>query len=255
MGLQLHQQRTASRGFTLVELLLTLTLILLLAGAVIFNFGSLQRGSQLDEGATQLEALFRFARAEASSTGRPVRVILAGNDSSGNAAPALLANPADPGDSTHSTNAPAGGPPSNGGIDLHWESDPFGAPGRFEQVAAAVPLVEQINELVRVVSPDSTAASSDPAGTSLPGSMNFEESDHPDAPRPPVTFYPDGSSDNCEVMLMARNEDDPRRMVVRLTGATGTLHRRWVGMGEEEPPPPPVVPPPPVDPVTGPPAK
>src|SRR5438093_8252044 len=37
-------------GFTLVELLLALVLMLMLAGAVVFSFSTLLRGRQLDEG-------------------------------------------------------------------------------------------------------------------------------------------------------------------------------------------------------------
>jgi Tfp pilus assembly protein FimT len=62
------------RGFTLVELLLAVVLVLGMLGAVVYNFSSFQRSARLDEGAVQVEALFRFARAHAASTGRQVRV-------------------------------------------------------------------------------------------------------------------------------------------------------------------------------------
>jgi prepilin-type N-terminal cleavage/methylation domain-containing protein len=39
-----HKRRGAGRGFTLVELLLTTALVLLLVGAVVFNFSTLQSG-------------------------------------------------------------------------------------------------------------------------------------------------------------------------------------------------------------------
>jgi len=64
----------ARRGFTLVELLLTVGLLLLLAGAVIFSFSSLQRGAGLEEGATRLEALLRFARSKSVSKKMSARV-------------------------------------------------------------------------------------------------------------------------------------------------------------------------------------
>ena len=46
--------RKTIRGFSLVELLLAITLVLLMLGAVVFNFSSVQQGAELDEGATQI---------------------------------------------------------------------------------------------------------------------------------------------------------------------------------------------------------
>jgi type II secretory pathway pseudopilin PulG len=60
-------------GFTLVELVLVVALLLGLLGALVYNFGPMQRGANLDEGAKQFEALVRFAGAHAASTGRAVQ--------------------------------------------------------------------------------------------------------------------------------------------------------------------------------------
>jgi prepilin-type N-terminal cleavage/methylation domain-containing protein len=241
-------RRASRRGFTLVELLLVVSIILLLAGAVIISFDAVTKSSQLDEGATQLEALFRFARAEAASTGRPVRVVLAGSSeistsmSTGTVAVA-----------SGSTNAPVegtNGAGGLGGVALHWEPDPLGAPGRFEQVRSAAPLVGQINELIRVVPADApTNAAALPGGES---DFARELAGGPETGPAPVMFYPDGSSDNAELVLMARDEEDPRRMIVRLSGMTGVLQRHLIAPDDEATapvePPQPV----PVDPVTGP---
>ena len=67
-------QRDTGRAFTLVELLLAVALLVLLLGAVVFNFSSLQRGATLDEGVNQIGALIRYARAQAASSGRQLQL-------------------------------------------------------------------------------------------------------------------------------------------------------------------------------------
>ena len=251
-----HRQqdsRATRGGFTLVELLLVVAILVLLAGAVILGFDSMTKGSQLDEGATQLEALFRFARAEAASTGRPVRVVLSGNaETSASMSTGTVSVAA----ASTSTNAPSAGTDGAGGVALHWEPDPLGAPGKFETVFSAGPLVGQINELVRVL-PAEAATNSPALSQGLPESTAFDdvaENGNGNGPAP-VMFYPDGSSDNAEVVLVARDDEDPRRMVVRLTGMTGMLQRHVISPGDEPMPPTESTPPEPVDPVTGPPSK
>src|SRR5689334_13185487 len=69
------QANRTGPGFTLVELLLALALMLLLVSAMVFSFSTLLRGRQLEEGATQMESLLRFARAHAASTGRRVQLV------------------------------------------------------------------------------------------------------------------------------------------------------------------------------------
>ncbi|KAB2664593.1 MAG: prepilin-type N-terminal cleavage/methylation domain-containing protein [Verrucomicrobia bacterium] len=245
-----HNQdsRTPRGGFTLVELLLVMSIILLMAGAVIVGFDAMTKGSRLDEGATQLEALFRFARAEAASTGRPVRVVLSGAPEP--AAPmstgvvATASGPVLP--QAAETNEPEG-------VSLHWERDPLGAPGQFEPVVSAAPLVGQINDLIRVLPAD--AATNAPASSQAAPDVSLGSAATQESGPAPVMFYPDGSSDDAEILLVARDDEDPRRMIVRLSGMTGTLQRRMVAPGDE--PPAPVEPPvsAAVDPVSGPPGQ
>src|SRR5258708_4873484 len=73
----------ASRAFSLVELLLSISLLLLLLGALVFNFGGMQRGAGLQEGEIQVEGLLRFARGYSSSSGRLVQIRLTNGISEG----------------------------------------------------------------------------------------------------------------------------------------------------------------------------
>ncbi len=209
-----HRRRLAGPGFTLVELLLTVSLLLLMVGAGILNFGPAQGGSKLDEGATQVESLFRYARAQAASSGRTVRIVFP----DGEPVPA----------GTNSTSTVPG-------IQVAWETDPLGAPGQFEPLADAKPYTTQIDELVRVrplraqapaapivAGPSSSSTSPAPTGSSIGG-------DAPSAPQAlTILFYPDGSSDSAEVVLGSLDDGDAKKMAVKLSGLTGVLRRRSI---------------------------
>src|SRR5262249_29733011 len=99
-------------GFTLVELLLTVGLLLLLLCAVIFNFSTLQRGAALEEAANEMEALLRFARAQAAGPGRQVQIRFDEDVGDGLSVPL-------------------------GRLQVLWEADPVARPGFFEPLPEA----------------------------------------------------------------------------------------------------------------------
>lgn len=217
--------RTRRSGFTLVELLLTVVLVLGLLGAVVFNFTTFQKGAALDEGAVQMEALFRFARAHAASTGRQVRVEFR---------PQAAA--------TKDESVPTASEPqkeAGPSVRVVWEPDPIEAPGVFEELAEASNYVEGIREAVnvqRVVlgdSPKATSASLVAAGSATTSADPMDASVASSGvapardPMQPVMFYPDGSGDNVQVVLASRSEDDERRLAVRMVGVTGSI-QKWV---------------------------
>jgi Tfp pilus assembly protein FimT len=225
-----HRRRSAGPGFTLVELLLTVSLLLLMVGAGILNFGPAQGGSRLDEGATQVESLFRYARAQAASSGRTVRIVFPDGE------------PVPSGTNSTSTAQ---------GIQVAWETDPLGAPGQFEAMADAKPYTTQIDELVRVrpsraqapaapisAGPSSSSSSSSTSPSPMASSAG---GDAPSAPQAlTLLFYPDGSSDSAEVVLGSLDEGDAKQMAVKLSGLTGVLRRRAIEVvaGEAAPEPP-----------------
>lgn len=219
MGIPGRRCRTTGAGFTLIELVLTIALILLLVGASVLNFSSLQRGVQLDEGVGQLEFLFRLARATASGTGRQVRVSFGG----------------DPG--TGATN----GLPAADGIQVAWEPDPLGAPGQFHPLAEAAPLAERLNDLIHCRPPSAAPVMGD-VGSGAPAALIPTQGSaadpfaldpsgvtHPQA----VLFYPDGSSDPADLILVSADPEDLRQVRVRLAGLTGTVRRQWLSPGTE----------------------
>lgn len=222
MGNPRRRRRTTGAGFTLVELVLTVALLLLLAGAVGYSFNSARRGAQLEEGAGQLESLFRFARAQAAGTGRRVQV------SFGDTATVGITNAAQ---------VPSG-------VQVQWEPDPLTQPGRFVTLADAVPFTDRLNDLVQFrpvleptggpggtnqtpFTPSSTEAAANGAGAA-------GETGSPTGPAP-IGFYPDGSSDSAELIVMSLEAEDRRRLHLSLSGLTGTVRRKWLAPeGEPE---------------------
>ena len=185
----------ASRGFTLVELLLTVTLVLLLVGAMIFSFSTLQRGAQLEEGANQFEALVRFVRAYAANTGRQVQINFEEEIDDGLSVPL-------------------------GSLRVLWEPDPIGQPGIFQPLPEAVEFVSRITDLISVedVRPGSAepndVTNAPPSDTAM--NVTFL----------PTNFYPDGSSDSAEILFASKDSEDERLISVRLSGVTGTVSKR-----------------------------
>jgi prepilin-type N-terminal cleavage/methylation domain-containing protein len=257
--------RSRHGGFTLVELLLAVTLLAGLMGAAVFGFSSLQRSAQLNEGVERVETAMRFARAHAANTGRKVQVVVT---------TAIDANVSTSSASSASDSASLGS--SNSDQPLHslsilWEADPARAPGVFESIPSLSGDVADVSELVEIRSVGRESKNSEshegsttqdsqdmggprmlagPSSDSLEfssRSMNsgssFSANDTSDsemgseASRPSggganpgettITFYPDGSCDGATIVLASRDSDDSREVAVHLESVTGTTRRHW----------------------------
>jgi type II secretory pathway pseudopilin PulG len=230
------KHRDTGPGFTLVELLLAVSLVLLLLGAVVFNFSSLHQGAQLDEGINQFEALIRFARAQAAHTGRQVQITFEEDLGDGMFIPM-------------------------GNVSVIWEPDPIARPGVFQPLIEAGEYVRGITDLVRVESVhliEGNNFDQEPANPSRTADEGAD-GDSLVAAFPPIGFFPDGSSDSAEIILASRGEEDHRHVAVRLQGITGLLRRKWIADepktdGSEQPRPADAVPNPPnANPISDPP--
>jgi prepilin-type N-terminal cleavage/methylation domain-containing protein len=214
---------TSNHGFTLLEILLVLVLLLLLFGAAVFEFNSMGRGASLSDGADRLESLFRFARSEAERTGRRIRIRFA--------APDELALP-------DSTPLQAASPSSSAGPVVEWEPNPLGQPGQFARLPNSVHFTQGVDNLVIVESVELTDLDSQlsaqlSANATLPDSDSaaFFELDEP----PAIHFYPDGSCDSVRVRLVDRNRDNPNKALVELIGLTGTVRREIIEITADQP--------------------
>ena len=264
---QPFESRSRRGGFTLVELLLAVTLLAGLMGAAVFGFSSLQRSAQLNEGVERLETAMRFARAHAANTGRKVQVVVTTAEASSS-----LSSSTDPSASVGSGN---GDEPFNS-LSILWEADPARAPGVFESIPSLSGDVADVSELVEIrsvgresknpeanegsatqdspdggysratasASPDSlelanrsmnngsslaadTAPDSDMGSEALSGTSSRSSAGGTNPGETTITFYPDGSCDGATIVLASRDSDDSREVAVHLESVTGTTRRRW----------------------------
>ena len=199
----------SGQGFTLIELLLVVVLVMLLFGAVIFNFSGLTDNAVLDEGATRLETVFRFARAHAANTGRQVRVVF--NESSG----------------------------TNGAvrIRLEWEPDPLGEPGTFAAVQESALQADDLLDRIQIKSVELGDGNSNKQMTG--DAMSESEAMLPDESMldlfPSIAFFPDGSSDSATIVLIEPAAEKPRKLRLQLNGLTGaTTRETMVETGSDE---------------------
>ena len=210
-------------GFSLVELLLTLVLILCIAAASVFTFTTLYRSANLDEGYDRFQSLIRFAQAEAATTGRKVRLQFPAHAMSNKSSV-----------SEEKTELRD--------IQVTWEADALNAPGVFQTYTNKSWSEEMVNELVGVQKVQSTQSPTVPEQStsvatlattstdeSSPETVSSESSDFP-----AITFYPDGSCDSAEIVLASRNPDDERRMEVRLSGMLGSVSSRTISSDEAD---------------------
>jgi prepilin-type N-terminal cleavage/methylation domain-containing protein len=194
-------------GFSLVELLLTLVLILCLAAAAVFSFTAIYRSANLDEGLDRMQALIRFAQAEAATTGCKVRIQF-------EPTPAETAE--EPTDLRR--------------IRVTWEPDYLTAPGLFQTYTNKSWSEEMVNELVGVEMVKPLDKSS--GVSTAVENVEQETEDYFGGEFPAITFYPDGSCDSAEIVLASLNEDDQRRLAVRITGILGSISSRSVSSDE-----------------------
>ena len=183
------------RGFTLVELMLVLSLLVLLTGLVAVSLSAMSGGTDLQTGSDRFTTLLRVLRAEAANHGRCFRL---------NFDEETLA------------------------LRVEWEYDPLEAPGQYAVYQGGM-WDSYIGEAYfRVRSCRLTGSSvylTPSGGLTATG-------DEPTCM--PVMFYPDGSSDSAVFELAGPREDDTRTAVVELNGVTGSAVVRILSAEEYE---------------------
>jgi prepilin-type N-terminal cleavage/methylation domain-containing protein len=174
--------RGARNGFTLIETVLAMAVLVLLAGVVTFTMFGRVQDEYLDEGSQRFETVLRMARAEAANQGRKIRL-------SWNATEERLV--------------------------VLWEPEPLAEPGQFVEHTSASWTSNLPSELIKVIrckreddtegdgsltEPTSAFTSTEDVNTTL------------------IDFYPDGSSESALFELASRDEADLRRAVIEFDG-------------------------------------
>jgi type II secretory pathway pseudopilin PulG len=194
-------------GFTLLELLLTVALLMALLAAVVFNFAPLKTGASLEEGGRQFEALIRFASAQAAQSGRVVQF-------------RFDEAVADSGSRTNETSESSEGAEKTKPLRVMREVDPAGQPGVFEEMPEAQSFLAELLERIHI---------EDVKGAERPVNLGTNEVAAAETvllPKPPITFYPDGSSDTADIILSSRDPDDFRQLTIHLAGVTRMITSR-----------------------------
>jgi prepilin-type N-terminal cleavage/methylation domain-containing protein len=185
------------QAFTLVEMLLALTIMGLLLTALALNFSALAGGQDLEEGATRIETALRMARAEAANLGRRIRLAFDEMD---------------------------------GRFIVFWEADPLAEPGRFTEYTACTWDDFVSMDRIRLVRCQLV-------GPSLYQVVRMGTAGGGDATAGPatITFEPDGSSDSAVIEVSAADERDARHVLIELEGLTGTVTSRILSPEELAP--------------------
>ncbi|MFB3894574.1 MAG: GspH/FimT family pseudopilin [Phycisphaerae bacterium] len=173
------------RGFTLIEVVLAIGVLLLLGSIVVLSYTGMLVSGRLDEGTSQFEAALRMARAEAANQGRKFRLEFDAE---------------------------------SGQCKATWEASPLTDPGVFIDYVGAAWSRGLPNDLVTVTRSDLTGAS---AYNVLPDSAPLSSTDAPALAA--VTFYPDGSSDSAVFELRGRDASEQRTAIITLDGLSGTI--------------------------------
>ena len=194
MNLLTGARERAGQGFTLVELLLSIAVMLLLIGGLVFSFSTFLAGSQLNEGADRFESLIRLARAHAAQTGKKVQLVFRE-------------------DVTDASEVV-------GRVEVAWEPDPLDRPGYWEKMREVAWVIEGLNDMIAI---ENVRLTSDPA---IPVGFAAESEAPPWLA--PITFYPDGAADSAAVLLASRDPEDEERVMLRLQGLSGVISRETV---------------------------
>jgi type II secretory pathway pseudopilin PulG len=180
--------RLAAGAFTLIELLLVLSLIVVVGVAGWMTFGGWKSQTDFEEGVNRVESALRLARAESANLGLRLRIAFDAN----------------------------GGPPI-----LLYEPSPLEAPEEFVPYVGCTWADVLDGGLALVCQcrlTDSSAYRPSGMGTGNSGEQAVLES---------LTFYPDGTSDSALVELRPPDEADTRRAIIELGGSDGVV-RTWM---------------------------
>ena len=224
-----HFAGTSNKGFSLLELLLVLVIVMLLFGAAVFEYSSIGRGVSLSEGAIRMESLFRFARSEAERSGKMVRIRFGPIES-------------EPRNLSAQTNSPNTVEIASTAEDyplVEWEPNPVEMPGQFKSLANSAFFTEGINEIVKIESVQLSGLDAQMAR--INNETDFSVETPTDTPPeqveytlPILHFFPDGSCNSARIQIADINPENLNKSIVELIGYTGTVKHQFIEILPEQ---------------------
>lgn len=194
-----------------------LVIVMLLFGAAVFEFNSINRGAFLSEGTDRLKSLFLFASNEAQRTGKSVRIrfgISRANTSTNTIQTVDL----------NENNLPI----------AEWEPAPLKLPGQFKLLPNSKIYSNDIDKLVTIESVILTGLDAQAALIANNPESSFQTVQDPEDGQsiegliPPIYFYQDGSCDSAKVQLASKNLNNLNKSIVELIGLTGTVSHNYL---------------------------
>ena len=185
-------------GFTLLEVLLAVALVVVLVSIAVGTFTTMYQSEQIGEGSLKLDSVLRMARADAASQGRKIRMIF------------------DP-----QTLQPS----------IVWEPKPLEEPGVFVPYTAANWTSGLPNDVVRVRRSQRIGDSA--VQTSLiKADDDLQSADGKVLQY--ITFYPDGTCDSAIIELAGLVDSELRIGRINIEGTTGTFTLRILTPTEQQ---------------------
>lgn len=210
--------RLRTSGFSLVELLLVLVVLMTLLSAAVIHLAPLQSRSSLPEGVQRFEAILRQARAEAALRGRRVRVTWS-------TAPTAALG-LDQGGPSADSEAPI--------LELAVEPDPLDRPGEFVPLQRPGAEDQELSGWIRIErSWGGLEVPAPQAGWAIEAVPSGTVSGN-DRSQSELVFDPEGRSAGARWLIAAVDPSDPHRFLVALDGFTGRVTHRLLGLEEVE---------------------
>ena len=194
---QAEEPPRTRRGFTLLEVVLALAILILMAGIVVVSFPALAGSHSLEEASLRMETALRMARADAANKGLRLRLAFDQEE---------------------------------GRVTVLWEPEPLTGPGEFvEYTTCTWQKFLQVEGIVveRCQFVGTSAYRNFDDATVAGGYAS-------DPDQTAVTFEPDGSSDSVVIELVAAEVLEGPRARVELEGLTGAVSRRILTLEQLE---------------------
>lgn len=202
-------------GFTLIEILLALSLLTLLLSIGAWTMSRRGPATQFDEGVERLEMLLHRCRAEAALRGRRVRLSFEAMESDASA----TSSAADRND----------GATTAGRVVVSWEAAPFESPGEYVRIGEAW---AGWPAGMSLVVEQSSRFGVDAARTVAGFGTGPVDSGFASTGLQPIVFQPDGSTASTIVVLASADPADPRRCVLIVDGGSGGVTREMTDVAQ-----------------------